>query len=75
MKVPLAIRYLRARASFYTQIRAICKKLRRSAYAMMCKHFEKALAVSLLCKAKHDCDKCEYQEECGTRFDTLIDIG
>jgi len=73
--IPLAIRYLRARAGFYAQIRAICKKLNRSAYTMMCKHYDKALAVSLLCKAHNDCDKCAYQDECGARFDNLIDIG
>ena len=73
--IPPAIRYLRARASFYGQIRMFCKKLRRSAYSMMCKHADKVQRVSLLCQAQNDCNKCAYVEECGARIDALCDIG
>lgn len=73
--LPLAIRYLRARASFYSQIRYICKKLRRSAYAMMCRSADKAERVLLVCDAIHNCERCEYVKECIARYDALIDIG
>ena len=73
--IPLAIHYLRQRASFYSQIRYICKKLRISAYAMMCRSADKAERVLLVCDALHNCDRCEYMRECITRYDALIDIG
>lgn len=53
----------------------VCKRLRRSAYPMMCKHADEAVEAIYLCDAIHDCTKCEYVRECITRFDALIDIG
>ena len=73
--IPLAVRYLRARASFYSQIRYICKKLRVSAYFMMCRCANKAESKLIECAALYDCGKCEYERECVARYDALIDIG
>jgi len=73
--IPLAIRYLRARAGFYASIRAICKGLRCSAYAMMCRHADKAYLIQKQCEAENDCPDCPYEEECIRRCDNLMDIG
>jgi len=75
MKIPLAIRYLRARAGNYAQIRAICKGLRRSNYSMVCKHADEAILRIIKCDTKNNCDRCDFQRECLRRYDTLIDIG
>jgi len=75
MEIPLAIRYLRKRASFYASIRAICKGLRRSAYAMMCRHADEAILSIIKCDVKNNCDRCDFQRECIRRYDNLIDIG
>ena len=73
--IPLAIRYLRARAGFYASIRAICKGLRRSAYDMMCKHADEAILSIIKCDLGNNCDKCKFLGECIRRYDNLIDIG
>ena len=75
MEIPLAIRYLRARAGFYASIRAICKGLRRSAYDMMCKHADKAELKMKKCELENDCPHCPYETECNRRYDNIIDIG
>ena len=75
MPLPLAIKYLRARASFYSSIRFICKKLNRSAYVMMCKHADKAFLILEQCETENDCSKCPYERECNKRYDNIIDIG
>lgn len=72
--IPPAIRYLRDRASFYAQIGRICKRLRRSNYAMVCRHADKAEVVIQQCAGFNACWRCMFIKECVTRYDNLLNL-